>query len=124
LLGFSGPLAYALAALQPQIHHKMTIIKKTLKAIDEVAYLVPAIDAVIDDNGNVIAKPYRWTHKETGIEIVPDVILPCIHACEGDAENVRRGLAACWSLGVSAREVLAFWGRYNWKQVSCVVVSA
>jgi len=102
----------------------MTIIKKTLKAIDEVAYLIPAIDAVVDDNGNVIAKPYRWTHKETGIEIVPDVILPCIHACEGDAENVRRGLAACWSLGVSAREVLAFWGRYNWKQISCIVVTA
>ena len=104
----------------------MTIIKKTLKAINEVADLVPAVEAVYDDDGNVIADrvPEYWAHKGTGIEIIPDVILPCIHACEGDAENVRRGLASCWTLGVSAREVLAFWSRYNWKQIACVAVSA
>ena len=104
----------------------MTIIKKTLKAINEVADLVPAVEAVVDGDGNVIAphEPEYWAHKGTGIEIIPDVILPCIHACEGDAENVRRGLAACWALGVSAREVLAFWSRCDWRQVSYVVVSA
>ena len=102
----------------------MTTIKKTLKAIDEVANLIPAIEALCDDDGNIVAdrEPECWAHKVTGANVVPDVTLPCIHAWEGDAENVRRGLAACWALGVPAREVLAIWGRYDWKQVSCCVV--
>ena len=103
----------------------MKAYKKTLKAINEVADLIPAVDAVYDDDGNIVAdrEPEYWADK-TGAEIVPDVILPCIHAWEGDAENVRRGLAACWALGVPAREVLALWGRCDWRQVSCVVVAA
>ena len=102
-----------------------TVTKKpALFTIDEVAYLVPAIDAVCDDDGNIVAdrEPEQWVHKVTGAEIVPDVILPCIHAWEGDSENVRRGLAACWALGVPAREVLTLWGRCDWKSVECVVV--
>lgn len=104
----------------------MTTIKKTLKAIDEVANLIPAIEAVYDDDGNVIAdrEPEFWASKVTGTKVVHDVILPCIHAWEGDAENVRHGLAVCWALGVPSREVLALWGRHDWKQVSCVVVVA
>ena len=96
---------------------------RKLFAIDEVAYLVPAAEAVFDDEGNIVAdrEPEQWIHKVTGAEIVPDVTLPCIHAWEGDAENVRRGLAACWALGVPAREVLALWGRSEWKSVECVV---
>ena len=96
---------------------------RKLFALDEVAYLVPAIEAVFDDDGNIVEdrEPEYWAHKVTGAEIVPDVTLPCIHAWEGDAENVRRGLAACWALGVSAREVLAIWGRSDWKAVECVV---
>ena len=95
---------------------------RKLYAIDEVANFVPAEEAVYDRDYNIIAErePEQWVHKETGAEVVPDVVLPCIHAWEGDAENVRRGLAACWALGVPAREVLALWGRCDWRQVSCV----
>ena len=98
---------------------------RKLLAIDEVAYLEPAVEALYDDAGNVVAdrEPEFWAHKVTGAEVVPDVILPCIHAWEGDAENVRRGIAACWALGVSAREALALWGRCEWKSVECVVVN-
>ena len=97
---------------------------RKLFTLDEVADLIPAVDAVYDDDGNVIddREPEYWADKVTGVAITPDVILPCIHAWEGDAENVRRGLAACWALGVSAREALALWGRCDWRQVSCVVV--
>ena len=104
----------------------MTITNTTRKlfTLDEVAYLVPAVEAVCDDDGNIVAdrEPEQWVHKVTGANVVPDVTLPCIHAWDGDAENVRRGLAACWALGVSAREVLALWGRCDWKAVECVVV--
>ena len=106
----------------------MTTIKKTLKAIDEVANLIPAIEALYDDDGNIVAdrepEYWYWVNKVTGAKVVPNVILPCVHAWEGDAENVRRGLAACWALGVPARDALAVWGRHGWKQVSCVVVTA
>ena len=97
---------------------------RKLVTLDEVADLVPAVEAVYDRDDNIIAdrEPEYWVHKITGAEVVPDVVLPCIHAWEGDAENVRRGLAACWALGVSAREALALWGRCDWRQVSCVVV--
>ena len=97
---------------------------RKLLALDEVAYLVPAIEAVFDDDGNIVAdrEPEYWADKVTGIKVIPDVILPCIHAWDGDAENVRRGLAACWALGVSAREALALWARSDWKAVECVVV--
>ena len=96
---------------------------RKLFTIDEVANLIPAIDAVFDDDGNIVAdrEPERWIHTVTGAEIVPDVILPCIHEWEGDAENVRRSLAACWALGVSAREALALWGRCDWRATACVV---
>ena len=105
---------------------KPTIVStdRKLFAIDEVANLVQAVEALYDDAGNVVAdrEPEFWAHKVTGAEVVPDVILPCIHAWEGDAENVRRGLAACWALGVSAREALALWGRCDWRATACVVV--
>ena len=97
---------------------------RKLRPIYEVANLVPAVEAVCDDEGNVVAdrEPEYWAEKLTGDEIVPDVTLPCIHSWGGDAENVRRGLAACWALGVPAREVLALWGRNDWHAVECVVV--
>ena len=102
----------------------MTTIK-TLKAIDDIANLIPAEEMILDDDGNVIADrvPEYWADKVTGATLVPAVILPCIHAWEGDSENVRRGLAACWALGVPARDVLALWSLHDWKQVSCVVVA-
>ena len=101
----------------------MTTTKK-LVCIEEIATYTPAEEMILDDDGNVIADrvPEYWADKVTGAEIVPDVILPCIHAWEGDSENVRRGLAACWALGVPARDVLALWGRYDWKSVECVIV--
>lgn len=96
---------------------------RKLFAIDEVANLVPAVEAAVDEDGTILEErePEYWAHKVTGAPVAATLTLPCLHGWEGDAENVRHALAVAWAHGVDAREALALWAASEWKQTACVV---
>jgi hypothetical protein len=95
--------------------------KKTLVVIETVATYCSAIDAVYDDDGEIIVEyqPERWILN--GKEIIPSITLPCLHGWEGDIYHVTEALTKCWAIGIEPTQVLELWFKCGWLQVDCIL---